>query len=161
MILRSPFPEVPIPHVTVGEFVCEHGGAWWDEPAMIDGPSGRSLTYGDLRTLIGRCRGALVARGFTRGDVLCLYSPNVPEYAAVFFAVAELGGVNTTANPTYGAEELARQLKDSGATIVMTAPQLAERACAAAAAAGIKEVVSWTDAAGGAPCATLDRKSTR
>ena len=148
MILRSPFPEVPIPDVTIGEFVFEHAGGWWDEPAMIDGPSGRSLSYGALRTLIGRCRNALLARGFTRGDVLCLYSPNVPEYAAVFFAVAELGGVNTTANPIYGTEELARQLKDSGAKIVVTAPQLAERACAAASTAGIEDVVRWTDAPG-------------
>ena len=155
MILRSPFPEVPIPDVTIGEFVFEHAGEWWDEPAMIDGPSGRSVTYGELRTLIGQCRGALVARGFTRGNVLCLYSPNVPEYAAVFFAVAELGGVNTTANPTYGAEELARQLKDSGARIVVTSPQLAERALAAAAAAGIEEVVSWTDAPGCTPFAAF------
>jgi acyl-CoA synthetase (AMP-forming)/AMP-acid ligase II len=153
MILRSPFPDVPIPDVTLGEFVFAHAGGWWDEPAMIDGPSGRTLTYGALRTLIGHVRAALVARGFGRGDVLCLYSPNVPEYAAVFFAVAELGGVNTTANPTYGAEELARQLKDSGARIVVTAPSLAERARVAAAAAGIAEVVSWSEAPGCTPFA--------
>ena len=148
MILRSPFPDVPIPDVTLGEFVFEHAGGWWNEPALIDGSSGRVLTYGGLRTLIEHCRAALRARGFGRGDVLCLYSPNVPEYAAVFFAVAELGGTNTTANPMYGAEELARQLKDSGAKIIVTAPQLAEKARAAAAAAGIKEVVAWADAPG-------------
>ncbi|MFI5246490.1 MAG: AMP-binding protein, partial [Gemmatimonadales bacterium] len=148
MILRSPFPEVPVPDVTLGEYVLEHAAEWWDAPALIDGPSGRALTYGGLVTLIGRCRAALKARGFTRGDVLCLYSPNVPEYAAVFFAVAELGGVNTTANPGYGAEELARQLKDSGAKIIVTAPQLAGKACTAAASAGITEVVAWAEAPG-------------
>jgi acyl-CoA synthetase (AMP-forming)/AMP-acid ligase II len=72
----------------------------------------------------------------------------VPEYAAVFFAVAELGGVNTTANPMYGADELTRQLIDSGARIVVTAPRLAEKACAAAMSAGIGEVVAWGDAPG-------------
>ena len=155
MILRSPFPEVPIPDVTIGEFVFEHAGGWWDEPAMIDGPSGRVLTYGGLRTLIGHCRAAIRARGFERGDVLCLYSPNVPEYAAVFFAVAELGGVNTTANPMYGVDELARQLKDSGATIMVAAPHLAEKALAAASAAGIAEVIVWTEAPGCTPFAAF------
>jgi acyl-CoA synthetase (AMP-forming)/AMP-acid ligase II len=155
MILRSPFPDVPIPDVPLGEFVFEHAGGWWDNPAMIDGPSGRTLTFGGLRSLIGHVRAGLKARDFASGDVLCLYSPNVPEYAAVFFAVAELGGVNTTANPMYGDEELARQLNDSGAKILVTAPQLAEKACAAAAAAGITEVVCWTEAPGCTPFAAF------
>jgi acyl-CoA synthetase (AMP-forming)/AMP-acid ligase II len=153
MILRSRFPEVAVPDVTLGEFVFEHAGAWSDRPALIDGPSGRTLTYGALREMIGSCRAALAARGFARGDVLCLFSPNVPEYAAVFFAVAELGGANTTANPMYGADELANQLKDSGAKIVVTAPALAEKARAAAAATGIGEVIVWGEAPGCTPFA--------
>lgn len=148
MILRSRFPDMPIPDVTLGDYVFERAGAWSQKPALIDGPSGRTLTYGGLREMIARCRAALTARGFARGDVLCLYSPNVPEYAAVFFAVAELGGANTTANPTYGADELARQLKDSGAKIVVTAPALAEKARAAAVAAGAGEVIVWGEAPG-------------
>ena len=155
MILRSRFPEVPIPDVTLGEFVFQHAAGWADRPALIEGPTGRTVTYGELRTLIDRCRAALIARGFARGDVLCIYSPNVPEYAAVFFAVAELGGMNTTANPMYGAEELARQLEDSGAKILVTAPHLAEKACAAAKAVGIAEVVTWGDAAGCTPFASF------
>jgi acyl-CoA synthetase (AMP-forming)/AMP-acid ligase II len=146
MILRSRFPAVEIPDVTLGEFVFEHAGPWNDRPALIDGPSGRTLTYGALREMIGRCKSALVARGFKRGDVLCLFSQNVPEYAAMFFAVAELGGANTTANPMYGADELANQLKDSSAKLLVTAPALAEKARAAAKAAGIAEVVVWGEA---------------
>ena len=155
MILRSHFSDVVIPDVPLGEFVFEHAAEWADSPALIEGPTGRTLTYRGLRSLIDRCRSALVARGFANGDVLCLYSPNVPEYAAVFFAVAELGGTNTTANPMYGAEELARQLKDSGARIVVTAPQLAEKACAAAREAGIAEVVAWAEAPGCTPFASF------
>ena len=51
----------------------------------------------------------------------------------MFFGVASLGAVNTTANPMYGAEELARQLRDSRASFVVTIPMLAERAREAAA----------------------------
>ena len=104
---------------------------------------------------VARCRAALTSRGFAGGDVLCLYSPNVPEYAGVFFAVAELGGVNTTANPAYGADELTRQLKDSGAKILVTAPHLVEKARAAASAAGVSEVVTWGEAAGCTPFAAF------
>jgi acyl-CoA synthetase (AMP-forming)/AMP-acid ligase II len=148
VILRSRFADVVIPDVALSDFVFEHADRWASLPAMIDGPTGRTLTYGALREMIARCRSALLSRGFRRGDVLCLFSPNVPEYAAVFFAVAELGGANTTANPMYGAAELANQLKDSGAKIVVTAPALAEKARTAAATAGIREVVAWDEAPG-------------
>jgi acyl-CoA synthetase (AMP-forming)/AMP-acid ligase II len=155
MILRSRFPDVSIPDVSLSEFVFEHADAWMDSPALIEGPTGRVVTYRELRALIDRCRTALTARGLGRGDVLCLYSPNVPEYAAVFFAVAELGGVNTTANPMYGADELARQLKDSGAKLLVTAPALAEKARVAAATVGIGEVIAWGEADGCIPFATF------
>jgi acyl-CoA synthetase (AMP-forming)/AMP-acid ligase II len=148
MILRSHFPDVAIPELALSEYVFEHAGQWADTPALIEGPTGRTVTYRELRALIGRCREALLARGFKRGDALCIYSPNVPEYAAVFFAVAELGGVNTTANPMYGADELAKQLTDSGAKMIVTAAGLAEKACAAAKIAGVTEVVAWTEAPG-------------
>jgi acyl-CoA synthetase (AMP-forming)/AMP-acid ligase II len=155
MILRSRFPDVKIPAVSLSDFVFEHADAWIDSPALIEGPTGRAVTYRELRALIDRTRAALTARGFARGDVLCIYSPNVPEYAAVFFAVAELGGVNTTANPMYGAEELARQIKDSGAKILVTSPALAAKACAAAKACGVSEVVAWGAAEGCVPFATF------
>jgi len=148
MILRSNFPDVAIPDVSLSEFVFEHAAKWADSPALIEGPTGRVVSYRELRALIDGCRAALTARGFGHGDALCLFSPNVPEYAAMFFAVAELGGLNTTANPMYGADELARQLKDSGAKIIVTATALAEKACAAARGCGVGEVVAWGDAPG-------------
>ena len=148
MIHRSRFPDIAIPDATLPEYVFEHADEWGDLPALIDGPSGRTLTYRDLLALIGRVAAGLAARGFRKGDTLCIYSPNLPEYAAVFFGVASIGGINTTANPLYGAEELARQLRDSGARIVVTIPMLAERARAAAAASGGAEVIVFGEAPG-------------
>ncbi len=148
MTIRSSFPDVIVPDVSLADYVFERAGEWPDRPALIDGPSGRVLTYGALGALIDRVAGALASRGFGRGDVLCIYSPNVPEYAAVFFGVARAGGTNTTANPLYGAEELAKQLRDSGAKIVVTIPMLAERAREATTAAGGAEVIVFGEARG-------------
>jgi len=44
-------------------------------------------------------------RGFRRGDVLAIYSCNTLEYPVIFHAVSLLGGINTTINPLYTAEE--------------------------------------------------------
>ena len=57
----------------------------------------------------GPCGGSptgLAARGFRKGDVFAIYSPNVPEYAVAFHAVSLLGGINTTINPLYTVTEL-------------------------------------------------------
>ena len=71
----------------------------------------------------------------------------MPEYPAWFFGAARIGAINTTANPLYTAAELAKQLVDSGATLIFTVPQLAERAVAAAATVGA-EVITLGEAPG-------------
>ena len=60
--------------------------------------------------------------------MLAIYSPNLPEYAIVFLAVAMAGGVNTTVNPLYTADELAKQLQDSGARFLVTVPPFLDKA---------------------------------
>jgi acyl-CoA synthetase (AMP-forming)/AMP-acid ligase II len=140
MIVHSPWPEVAIPDVPITEYVLRHAERLRDKPAMIDGVSGRTLTYGQLADAIRRAATGLARRGFRKGDVLAIYSPNVPDYAVVFNAVASLGGVNTTVNPLYTAGELATQLKDSGARWLVTVPAFLDKAKEAAAATGITEV---------------------
>ena len=141
MIHRSRFPDVAIPSVSITEYVFEHVAGHLDHPALIDGPTGRAVTYRALLHLTGRVSAALTSRGFGKGSTACIFSPNVPEYAAIFFGVARIGATNTTANPMYTADELAKQLADSGARIIFTVPPLAERALAAARATGAPVVV--------------------
>ena len=115
MIFRSQYPDAVIPETSLSSFVLERAGARGDKPALIDGPSGRTITYAQLPALIGRAAAGLAQRGFHKGDRFAIYSPNLPEYTIAFHAVAALGGVLTTVNPLYTARELANQLNDSGA----------------------------------------------
>ena len=48
MIFRSRFPDVEIPEVGLAEFVIGKAAAYGDRPALIDGPSGRVVTYAAL-----------------------------------------------------------------------------------------------------------------
>src|SRR5690349_4064550 len=98
MIIRSTSPDVRIPDATITEFVLRQASRLADKPALIDGPSGRTLTYGQLVDDIRRSATALSRRGFRKGDVFAIYSPNLPEYAVVFLAVAAIGGTVTTVN---------------------------------------------------------------
>ncbi|MGZ4269334.1 MAG: AMP-binding protein [Solirubrobacteraceae bacterium] len=120
MAFTSPFADVAIPDQSLPDFVLEGGRARRDHPALIDGPSGRTLTHGEVADGIAAAAGALAARGIAHGDVVAILSPNAPEYAIAFHAVASLGAVVTTINPAYTRDEVAHQLRHSGAQAVIS-----------------------------------------
>ncbi len=141
MIHRSPAAEVAIPASDVTSFVLESAAEHADKPALIDGPSGRAITYGELASGIRSLAAGLAERGFGPGDVLAVYMPNVPEYAIAFHGAASAGGKATTVNPLYTANELAHQLSDSGAKLLLTVPPCLDAALEAAERAGIGDQV--------------------
>jgi len=155
MTVRSPFPPVEIPEVALPDFVLEKAGEFGDRPALIDGPSGRTITYSQLSAAVRSVAAGLAAKGLGHGDVFAIFSPNVPEYAVAFHAVASLGGISTTANPLYTADELTFQLKDSGAKFLLTIPQFLEVAAVAAERSGIAEIFVFGDAPGATPFSSL------
>src|SRR5262245_13263179 len=122
MPIRSPLPAVEIPDVALAPFVLERARDLGEKAALIDGPSGRMLTYGELDDQVRRTAGGLAAQGVEEGDKLALLAPNRPEYAVAFHATALAGGVVTTINPLYRAEEIHYQLRDSGARLLVTVP---------------------------------------
>jgi 4-coumarate--CoA ligase len=119
-IFTSPFPDVDIPDVGIHQLILDAADRNGDRMAIIDGPSGRSMTYAELADAIRRFAGGLAARGFGKGDVLAIISPNLPEYAVAFHGACLAGGTVTTVNPTYGPEEIAYQLRDAGASLAVT-----------------------------------------
>jgi len=145
MIHRSPLPDVEIPDLPLTTYVL--AGAQGDKPALIDGGSGRTLTYARLDSAVRSLAGGLVASGFRKGDVLALMAPNVPEYAVVFHGAAMAGGIVTTINPTYTETELTTQLRDSGARMLVTIPPLVPMA----ARAQVTEIYVLGEAPGARP----------
>jgi acyl-CoA synthetase (AMP-forming)/AMP-acid ligase II len=155
MIHRSPSPDIAIPDVDVCTFVLRHAARLADKPAIVDGPSGRALSYGQLAGAVRKAAAGLAARGFGQGDVLGISCPNLPEYAVVLLAVASLGGICTTVNPLYTAAELTTQLVDAGAKLLVTVPPFLDKAREAAARAGIREVFVLGEGEGATPFAAL------
>jgi acyl-CoA synthetase (AMP-forming)/AMP-acid ligase II len=139
MIYTSPYPPIALRGESITERVLRGLAGDPDRVAMIDGPSGREVTAGALEAGIRRLAGGLKARGIGKGDVVAILAPNCPEYAVVFHGVAFAGATITTINPTYTAPEVAHQLKDSGAKLLVTIPAFLETA--KAAAEGVEVVV--------------------
>lgn len=155
MIVRSPYPDVEIPDVPVADFVLAQTAALGSKPALIDGPSGRTVTYADLAHAVRLVAGSLARRGFRKGDVFAIYSPNLPEYAIALHAVARLGGITSTVNPLYTPRELAQQLSDSDASYLVTVAPLLEAAREATRQSAVKELFVFGEAAGATPFASL------
>ena len=87
--------------------------------------------------------------------MLALYSPNLPEYALAAYGAMAAGGAVTGANPLLTAEELAGQLADAGASILVTVPPFLDRARAAAEKAGVDELLVFGEAEGATPFSVL------
>lgn len=120
MSFRSPFPDVEIPEVSIPELLFADVTARADRSAMVDGTSGQSITYGQLSMLVDQVAGALAARGIGKGDVVAVFAPNTPHYAVVFYGILRAGATATTVNSLYAADDLAKQLRDSGARMLFT-----------------------------------------
>jgi non-ribosomal peptide synthetase component F len=122
MIHHSPLPDVDIPDLPLTEYVLAGGAGQPDKPALIDGASGRVMTYGELGSAVRSLAGGLAAAGFGPGDVLALLAPNGPEYAVAFHGAAMAGGTITTINPAYTQAEVHHQLADSGCSAIPPGP---------------------------------------
>ena len=138
---HSPLPDVEVGGASVPAFVLRHAARLGDKPALVDGGSGRTITYRQLAAGTERVAAGLAARGFRPGDVLALFCPNLPEYAPVAYGAMAAGGIVTGANPMLTVDELAGQLADANARVLVTVPPLADRARAAAAKAGVDDVL--------------------
>ena len=88
---------------------------------LIDPETHRSYTYAQVRDAsIEFGKGLKAHWNWKRGDVLAMYTPNSIDYPPVIWGCFWAGGVISPANPAYTVNELAYQLKDSGAKALVT-----------------------------------------
>src|SRR5690606_27354803 len=88
---------------------------------------GRRISYHDLEGLVNRFARALKALGVNRGDTVAMLLPNIPQAAIANLACYRLGAVTAMNNPLYTERELALQLDDSDARVVVTLDLLLPR----------------------------------
>src|SRR5437660_12367066 len=101
MIYRG--PAVDIPESPLVPFVLHRAGDLSTRPALIDGLTGRELTYGGLADGTKRVASGLRRRGFKKGDVFAIFSPHLIEYPIAFLAAASLGEAGPTVDSHHTA----------------------------------------------------------
>ena len=154
MVWTSPYPAVEVGGTTLHRMVLAAARAG-DRPAMVDGATGTQVGYRLLAERIQGVAAGLSARGFAPGDVLALWAPNLPRWAGVALGAMAAGGTVTGASPAATEGELTTQLADAGASVLVTVPSLVPAARAAAAAAGVRDLVVLGQAEGAVPILDL------
>ncbi|MFF7674164.1 4-coumarate--CoA ligase family protein [Actinacidiphila glaucinigra] len=148
-VFHSEYPAVPAIDLPIHEAVLGHAAEFGDRPALVDGVEGTTLTYAQLDSFTRRIAAALAESGLRKGDVLALHSPNTIAYPPVFYGATRAGAAVTTVHPLATAEEFARQLRDSGASWIVTVSPLLETARKAAEqAGGVREILVCDSAQG-------------
>ncbi|WP_298857436.1 AMP-binding protein [uncultured Sulfitobacter sp.] len=149
MTYKTAAADIALRDQSITERIFENLAARPDEVVLTDGLSGDAMTAAQFMAQVKQLAGGLTARGVGTGKTVALMSPNLPHYCVVFHAVAWAGGTITTINPTYTASEVAHQLRDSNADILITIPMFLETAQEAAKAAANQPVVVMGDAPDG------------
>ena len=138
MSFKNPYDDVEIPNVSVYDFLFgDIDDADLDRIAAIDARNGAETTYRNLIGGINAAAGAFAHRGIGVGDVVGLLCPNVPAFAIVFHGILRAGATATTLNSLFTEKDIEKQLKASGAKMLVTISLMAPQAKAAAAAVGI------------------------
>jgi acyl-CoA synthetase (AMP-forming)/AMP-acid ligase II len=138
MVFASPFPDVDIPDLSVFDLLfADFEQTDLDRIALIDAQDASTTTYGQLREQVTAVAGALTARGVGVGDVVGLLAPNSSVFAVAFHAVLRAGATATTINALFTANDIAKQLTDANATMLITVGGLLPYAQEAARTVGI------------------------
>ncbi|KAK5173589.1 uncharacterized protein LTR77_002270 [Saxophila tyrrhenica] len=123
MPAESPYPSIDIPDCGIWDLLFDRKDRNYGNEQVIfhDPYTSRKYTYGQLKqTAADFGKGLRGLWDWQRGDVLGVYSPNCVDTPSVTWGVHFAGGVVSPANPGYTVEELAFQLKDSGAKALIT-----------------------------------------
>jgi acyl-CoA synthetase (AMP-forming)/AMP-acid ligase II len=155
MVWTSAKDPVQVGDTTLHRLIAEAAGRLGDRPALVDGPTGTTVSYRLLASRIETLAAGLAARSFGPGEVLGIWAPNLPQWAGVALGAMAAGGAVTGANPAGTEHELVRQLADARASVLVTVPSLAPVARAAAEAAGVREVIALGDAEDVTPISAL------
>ena len=109
-----------VPAVSLPDLIREAARGRPDSPALVDAITGRQVGFHELDRRIGVLAAGLADAGLRPGHTLLLFAPNSPDWPVVALAAMAAGAVVSGANPQYGADDLAHQMRDARATFVAT-----------------------------------------
>ncbi|MGY1719244.1 class I adenylate-forming enzyme family protein [Blastococcus sp. SYSU DS0552] len=110
------------PAVPVGSILRAAVRRWGDRTAFVDHDV--PLTFTELGARAHAVAGWLADHGIGRGDVVAVHIPNCRQYPSLYYGILLSGATFSPTNPLLPAADLAAQLSDAGATVLVTWDQV-------------------------------------
>jgi long-chain acyl-CoA synthetase len=124
MVLPELFrPPIDIPDIPYDHLVRMAAERVPDRKAIIY--HDLELTYRETVSMINCIANGLYNLGLRKGDCICIYTTNRPEYTLTFIAAASIGVVASPMNPVYKEREVGYQLENSEARALLIQSELA------------------------------------
>jgi fatty-acyl-CoA synthase len=115
-------PHYPHGEKPLSEYLRIWGKLQPQKPAVIF--YGHVTTYADLDEQSDRFAALLAAKGVKKSDRVAVFLPNSPQFHIVFFGTLKLGAVHVPVSPLSRAFELAYELNDTEAELIVALDQL-------------------------------------
>ncbi|HUA28849.1 MAG TPA: AMP-binding protein [Streptosporangiaceae bacterium] len=138
--------EAPLDEVTVTQRLLAVAPSRGERRALVQDAAGQSYTYAELAVTVRAAAAGLAWRGLQPRDAVGVYVPDVTCYVLAVHAIRAAGGVPTPLAASLTVPEMAGQLADCGARMLLTAPPLAAAALAAADRSWVRQVISFGEA---------------
>ncbi|HEY5532446.1 MAG TPA: long-chain fatty acid--CoA ligase [Candidatus Anoxymicrobiaceae bacterium] len=121
--------------MNVGEWTTVRAALNPDDP-FVACDDGREYNNLEFNKRVNRVANALPSVGIALGERIAALLPNNPEFLELLFATSKIGAIMVPLNYRLGPAELAYMLEDSGATVLVYAPEFAEHVAALKELAG-------------------------
>jgi fatty-acyl-CoA synthase len=113
--------ETPLLGETIGDNLAGTARRLGGHEALIDVPSGRRWTYGELLDWSRAVAKGLISLGVEKGDRVGIWAPNCPEWVALQYGSALIGAILVNINPAYRVSELEYVVRQSGIRTLVSA----------------------------------------
>ena len=143
------------PETTVTQRLVSSAAAYGCRPALVGRPADQLYSFADLVSTVQRAAAGLAWRGLRPRDVVGVYVPDAACYVLACHAISAAGGIPSPVDAQLSIAEIAGQLADCGARMLLTAQPLAAAALAAADRSWVRQVISFGEAPAATPFSTL------
>ena len=111
----------PLLGETIGENLFNTCQRFPDREALVSVHQHYRATYAHLWQQVADVAKALLASGVQPGERVALWAPNCYEWVLVQYATARIGAILVNINPAYRTSELTYVLRQSGASVLISA----------------------------------------
>lgn len=127
IVHTSQYGDIKIPEMSFTEYIFSRAVKFGDKTAIMDGPTGVSLTFSELWTKIQGTAAGFQKRGITKGKNVGIWAPNCIEWCVAFYSVSLAGGIVVPVNPSYPSAEAGPLLAGADVDFLFVAPGFCSR----------------------------------